>query len=60
MMRALDEVFSMQVLEIQGRANENGDIKWCLIFDTKGCEEKKLQMKGIYDRLVHLKSVDML
>lgn len=41
MMRALDEVFSMQVLEIQGRANEDGDIYWCLIFDTKGREEKR-------------------
>lgn len=40
-MRALDEVYSLQVLEIQGRADEEGNIKWFLIYDAKGREEKQ-------------------
>lgn len=39
-MRALDEVFSLQVLEIQGRADENGKVKWFLVYDAKGRDEK--------------------
>jgi phosphohistidine swiveling domain-containing protein len=40
-MRALDEVFSLQVLEIQGRADTSGDIIWFLVYDAKGRDEKK-------------------
>lgn len=39
-MRALDEVYSLQVLELQGRANQSGDIVWFSIYDAKGREEK--------------------
>lgn len=40
-MRALDEVFSLQVLEIQGRADIQGNVKWFLVYDAKGRDEKK-------------------
>lgn len=40
-MRALDEVFSLQVLEIQGRANSKGEVIWFLVYDAKGRDEKK-------------------
>ena len=40
-MRALDEVFSLQVLEIQGRANADGEVMWFLVYDAKGRDEKK-------------------
>jgi len=40
-MRALDEVFSLQVLEIQGRADMQGNVKWFLVYDAKGRDEKK-------------------
>lgn len=40
-MRALDEVYSLQVLEIQGRADSAGKVEWFLIYDAKGREEKK-------------------
>lgn len=39
-MRALDEVFSLQVLEIQGRANLEGMVTWFLVYDAKGRDEK--------------------
>ena len=41
MMRALDEVYSLQVLEIQGRASVDGKINWFLIYDAKGRDERK-------------------
>ncbi len=40
-MRALDEVFSLQVLEIQGRAGADGGVIWFLVYDAKGRDEKK-------------------
>ena len=40
-MRALDEVYSLQVLEIQGRADAEGEVKWLLVYDAKGRDEKK-------------------
>lgn len=40
-MRALDEVYSLQVLELQGRIDNDGDLKWFLIYGAKGGEEKE-------------------
>lgn len=40
-MRALDEVYSLQVLELQGRYTPEGDIAWLQIFDAKGREEQR-------------------
>lgn len=39
-MRALDEVFSLQVLELQGRADSEGNVVWFLVYDAKGRDEK--------------------
>jgi phosphohistidine swiveling domain-containing protein len=38
-MQALEEVFQLQTLEIQGHFNPNGEVDYMLVYDAKGREE---------------------